>query len=414
MFNVRSLFVPTASIMVCFLGVSASYAQNTLCYTLESLQGSYGVVVTYGANAALGLQPEFLDGKGNLTRTGINNQPTLGSPTGDRTIANVTSTGKYTVNCDGTGTIDRVVTRADGSTAIASDDFLITSAIVKDGRFVATTIVDAQRDPSVIVPGGIFVTRIHTLRPNDQTTGCFTMDSLQGSYTVVVNYGANIALGLQPELLDGKGNLTRTGINNQPTAGSATGARTVANVTSTGTYTGNCNGTGTITRIVTRPDGSKATASDDFLITNAIVKDGRLLATSIVDAQRDPSVIVPGGIFVIRTHTLMPTIPTTGTGPVIPPTQTQTAAIAGPKNATVTSRAIQLDGSQSTSADGKPLTYLWTVPQGAPSAAILGAATATPTVQFAQGRARYTFQLTVTDSVGKSATDSVTVDYQGN
>ena len=105
------------------------------------------------------------------------------------------------------------------------------------------------------------------------------MDSLQGSYTVVVNYGANIALGLQPELLDSKGYLTHTGINNQPTAGSATGARTVANVTSTGTYTVNCNGTGTITRIVTRPDGSKATASDDFLITNAIVKDGRLLAT---------------------------------------------------------------------------------------------------------------------------------------
>ena len=159
---------------------------------------------------------------------------------------------------------------------------------------------------------------------------------------------------------------------------------------------------------------SKATASDDFLITNAIVKDGRLLATSIVDAQRDPSVIVPGGIFVIRAHTLMPTLLTTGTGPVIPPTQTQTVAIAGPKNATVTSRAIQLDGSQSTSADGKPLTYLWTVPQGAPSAAILGAATAAPTVQFAQGRGRYTFQLTVTDSAGKSSTDIVTVDYQGN
>ena len=92
----------------------------------------------------------------------------------------------------------------------------------------------------------------------------------------------------------------------------------------------------------------------------------------------------------------------------------ETVAIAGPKNVTVTSREIQLDGSQSTSADGKPLTYLWTIPPGSPLAAISGGTTATPTVQFAQGRGTYTFQLTVTDSAGKSSTDLVTVNYQGN
>jgi hypothetical protein len=45
------------------------------------------------------------------------------------------------------------ITRADGSTAPASDDFIVTAAIVKDGWLLATTIADAQKDPSVIVPG---------------------------------------------------------------------------------------------------------------------------------------------------------------------------------------------------------------------------------------------------------------------
>jgi len=89
-------------------------------------------------------------------------------------------------------------------------------------------------------------------------------------------------------------------------------------------------------------------------------------------------------------------------------------AIAGPKNLTVTSRMIQLDGSQSTSADGKLLTYLWTIPQGSPMAAILQGNTATPTVQFQQSHVTYTFQRTATDSAGKSSTDLATVNYQGN
>ncbi|MGJ5820992.1 PKD domain-containing protein [Paludibaculum fermentans] len=92
----------------------------------------------------------------------------------------------------------------------------------------------------------------------------------------------------------------------------------------------------------------------------------------------------------------------------------QTLAVAGPKDQTVVARQIQLDGSKSTSADGNPLTYLWTIPAGSPSAAILGATTPTPSVQFAQGRAAYFFELTVTDSAGKSSTDFVMVNYQGN
>ena len=91
-----------------------------------------------------------------------------------------------------------------------------------------------------------------------------------------------------------------------------------------------------------------------------------------------------------------------------------TTASAGPKNATVIARQITLDGTASFSADGKPLTYLWSIPQGSPSAAILHGTTATPEVQFASGRNAYIFQLTVTDSTGTSATELTTVNFQGN
>lgn len=387
--------------------ISAAYAQR--CYTVESLQGSYGVVITYGANVAFGLQAETLDGRGNLTRTGINNQPVVGSPTGQRTVSNVTSNGTYTVNCNGTGTINRIVTRADGSTATASDDFLITKAVEENGRLMATEIFDAQRDPSVIVPGGIFLTRVHTRRAGN---GCYTAESLKGYYGVIINYGANVAAGLQAETLDGKGGLTRVGPNNQPTAGSTTGARTVSNVTSNGSYTIGCNGMGKIDRVVTRADGTTAVASDDFLVVEGVEKDGKLLATRIIDAQQAPSVVVPGGIFLMRTHTHRSAIEAATGGPSTP--EAQTTAVAGPKNTPVFTRTAQLDGTKSTSADGKPLTYAWSIPAGSPQAAILGASTATPTVQFGQGRSTYTFLLTVTDSTGKTATDLLTVEYLGN
>jgi hypothetical protein len=89
----------------------------------------------------------------------------------------------------------------------------------------------------------------------------------------------------------------------------------------------------------------------------------------------------------------------------------KTVAVASPKNATVTTRELRLDGSNSTSSDGKPLTFLWSIPQGSPSAGIYGANTATPSVQFSQRGAVYTFLLTVTDSTGKSSTDTVKINY---
>jgi hypothetical protein len=166
MMNLKRLLIPM--VMAGVFGVSAANAQDTTCaYTVASLQGSYAVLVNYGASVAIGLQTEVLDGKGNLTRTGVLNQPTVGSTTGARTIGTVTSTGTYTVNCNGAGTITRVVTKPDGTTAQAVDDFVITEAVKVVGRLaVAMTIVDSQRDPSVILPGGVFVTRVHTRLPD--------------------------------------------------------------------------------------------------------------------------------------------------------------------------------------------------------------------------------------------------------
>jgi hypothetical protein len=92
----------------------------------------------------------------------------------------------------------------------------------------------------------------------------------------------------------------------------------------------------------------------------------------------------------------------------------KTMAVAAPKNTTVTAASIYLDGTGSTSADGKSLTYSWTVPMGSPGVAMSGASTAMPTIQFSKTRGTYQFQLTVTDSTGKTSTDTAVIYFQGN
>ena len=170
MFVKKSLLVPSLSVFISCFAASIASAQDSKCpYTLASLQGTYAVVLTYGANVAAGLQIEQFDGKGNVTRIGPINQPLVGSTTGERTVSPVTSVGTYTVNCDGTGVITRIVTQASGTaTTNTVDDMMITAAEKRPafGLVIATAIADMQRTPSSVVPGGIFVTRVHTRLPD--------------------------------------------------------------------------------------------------------------------------------------------------------------------------------------------------------------------------------------------------------
>ena len=117
-------------------------------------------------------------------------------------------------------------------------------------------------------------------------------------------------------------------------------------------------------------------------------------------------------------YAYLQTIPCVEGGPGNPATgrctaAAKTTALVGSKGATVVTRQYQLDGTASTSADGKPLTYSWTIPQGAPSAGMSQGNTATPVVQFGTIRGTYTFQLTVTDSKGATSTDTTTVNFAG-
>ncbi len=117
-------------------------------------------------------------------------------------------------------------------------------------------------------------------------------------------------------------------------------------------------------------------------------------------------------------YAYLSSIPCLEGGPGEPPNRcqpaAQTQAMASPKNATVVAPELVLDGSRSTSADGKPLTYSWSIPPGSPAAAILHGDSAAPMVQFSPARGKYTFLLTVTDSSGRTSTDVATVDFEGN
>ena len=160
-----SCFVVTLLLILAGAGTRHGLAQDSRpCFTLASLKGSYSMIGTYGANVAIALAKRYVDREGNLTGAFLVNEPTPGSTTGARSIITGSQTGTISVNCDGTGVITRVLT-VGGVQTTQMDDFVITEATISDGELIATKVVDAQRTPSAIVAGGIFLTRTWTRVP---------------------------------------------------------------------------------------------------------------------------------------------------------------------------------------------------------------------------------------------------------
>ncbi len=133
-------------------------------YGIASLKGDYAVINHYGANLALGIGAEYFDGTGKLHGSLLLNRPTS---TGARELVALTSTGTYTINADGTGIISLAVTLPDGTIKTATEDFVITRGEVIGGTLVATEIVDEQREPSLVLGNGVFVTQDYTRRGED-------------------------------------------------------------------------------------------------------------------------------------------------------------------------------------------------------------------------------------------------------
>jgi hypothetical protein len=90
-----------------------------------------------------------------------------------------------------------------------------------------------------------------------------------------------------------------------------------------------------------------------------------------------------------------------------------TRAAVNPKDFTTRSLQILLDGSTSTSFDGGPLTYQWSVNANSPTAVMLGSNNAAlANIELVGGPGTYTFTLVVTDSANNTAKDTVRVVKQ--
>jgi hypothetical protein len=152
--------------VIAWKATPALIAQDTAAgaihdYSVASIRGDYAVVNHYGADLALGVGTEHFDGTGKLHGSLLLNRPT---PTGARELVPLTSTGTYSVNDDGTGTILLEVTLPDGSIKTATEDFVITRIEVIGRIPVATEIIDEQREPSLVLGNGVFVTQDYTRR----------------------------------------------------------------------------------------------------------------------------------------------------------------------------------------------------------------------------------------------------------
>lgn len=131
-------------------------------YSTASLCGNYGAVATYGANVARALGFEVMDGHGKITGTAFVNQP--GPDNTTRTVATIGISGTYTINAEGIGSMNLVISLPGGATANVTEDFVITKSKTVDGVAIATEIEDAQEVPSAVIDDSSLVIHRYTLR----------------------------------------------------------------------------------------------------------------------------------------------------------------------------------------------------------------------------------------------------------
>jgi len=116
--------------------------------------------------------------------------------------------------------------------------------------------------------------------------GTFTVASLQGRYAYVNNTEGVASFG--PMSFDGRGGVTLSETVNLPCANPAQSCdRTIDNITATGTYTVNSDGTGVATFAFKFTDGTPiGTEVYDFIIDAVTRKRTNLLGTQVFAADR--------------------------------------------------------------------------------------------------------------------------------
>ena len=127
---------------------------------------------------------------------------------------------------------------------------------------------------------------ICAVQPTRADDGTFTVSSLQGRYAYVNNTEGVASFG--PMSFDGRGGVTLSETVNLPCANPGQScARTISDITATGTYTVNSDGTGLATFAFKFADGTPiGTEEYDFVINAATKKGQNLLATQVFAADR--------------------------------------------------------------------------------------------------------------------------------
>jgi hypothetical protein len=166
--NAKRNLPGVAAALLVFSSLALAHGEGPQ-YTLSSLCGDYGAVVTYGANVAAGFGHEKYDGQGNATGSALANQP---GANGMRTITSFGISGTYTVNKDGSGVRNLTIALPGGSTTQVIEDFVITKAEVINGIALATEIADAQREPSAVIDDQSLVRHTLTLRLRPKAGDC--------------------------------------------------------------------------------------------------------------------------------------------------------------------------------------------------------------------------------------------------